>query len=198
MNEVVPFPTPEPEDGLAVRQTMEIANERMLAPAGAAGYELPLVGATPPLHQRSIHRTPQGVWLFDDYVNDPTALEYKGEIPVPQGETERLVALWEAGVRAQYVWIGHQLPDDYQEGQPLPRLVPAPRELREKDEKLKLNLTKAAKVLGVVAAGTLALAVSPLALAAAGVGQDPIVLGGVRHPKAPVVAWCVLCQWEWE
>jgi hypothetical protein len=36
-----------------------------------------------------------------------------------------------------------------------------------------------------------------LALAALGAGADPIVLGGVVAPDAPVVEWALLAQWEW-
>jgi hypothetical protein len=185
------------------RSLVELAEDRMISPARRAGYELRLVGATVLPQQETITQTQWGKWLFVSHLADPTAKEYKGKIPVPEDDVlPRLIELDRYGVRPQLLWLGHQLHEDYKEGDPLPQLVPPPRELREKDERLKLWLASAAELLFKGAALTLAAAAAaPMALAAgtvAGAGLDPIIFGGVKHPKLPVVEWCALAQWEWE
>jgi hypothetical protein len=170
----------------------------MLSPARERGYDLRLVGATVLPQKQVIARTDWGTWLFVDHVEDPTARQYRGKIPVPTDQLGRLRDLELAGVSPDLVWLGHQQPDTWQEGDPVD--VPAPKHLREKDERLTRSLTVATQLFlrGVMA--TVSLAAAPLAVvgALAGAGLDPIVLGGVRHPDAPVVQWVLLAQWEWE
>lgn len=69
----------------------------------------------------------------------------------------------------------------------------------KKDQRLVLCLSRGRDLLLGGTAAVTSAAVSPLAVAAAvGAGFDPIVLGRVRHPDAPVVRWVLLAQWEWE
>lgn len=193
----VPFLPAPPPDPDAERTLIALADERMVQPAREAGYELRLIGATVLPQRQVIARTASGVWYLSDQADDPTAHEYDGRIPVPERQAQHLLELSHAGVKPELIWIAHQLPDNYRDGDPLPPLVPAPPHLREKDERLKLFLANALRWLLKAMGFTLGAAMSPLALMA-GIGLDPVILGGVRHPKYPVVTWCVLAQWEWE
>jgi hypothetical protein len=188
----------------AEQELTELVEQRMLAPARKAGYELRLVGATVLPQQQTITRTQHGTWAFVDHLEDPTAAEYNGEIPVPEDQIPWLIELGRRGVKPQFIWIGHQLPDSYRDGEPLPQLVPDPRPLRELDERLTLQLAKALRVylkgvlilLGMAASAPLVVVGG--AATAVGVGLDPIIFGGVKHPQLPVVMWCALAQWDWE
>lgn len=189
---------PVPRLSVDVKRELEVvAEQRMLAPARKAGIELRMAGATGLPQHEAIYRNPWGTWLFVDHLDDPAAEEYKGQIPVPEEQIGRLVQLGQCGVRPQLAWLVHQLPDSYQDGDPLPALVPAPRELREKDERLTLRLAQATSLYLKSAFAVLAATASPLA-AITVAGLDPIVFGGVKHPRLPIVGWCVLAQWEWE
>lgn len=176
---------------------MELAEQRMLSPAREHGYELRLLGATLLPQRQVIARTSQGAWLFVDHVEDPTAEQYDGKIPIPAEQHARLRALEAATVRPDVVWLGHQLPATWHEGDPIPQLVPPPRHLREKDERLTQRLRVATELF---LKGAAALLSTPFVVAGAiaEAGLDPIVLGGVRHPKASVVQWVLLAQWKWE
>jgi hypothetical protein len=123
-----------------------------------------------------------------DHLDDPTANGYRGRIPIPKEQLAQLTEIYREGAHADIVFIGHQLPDSYRDGDPLPPLVPDPPDIRKKDERLRLRLAKAGDLFKGAAAS----------LTAVGVGLDPIVLGGVKHPELPVVGWCVLAQWEWK
>ena len=180
---------------------LALAERQMLSPARRAGYELRLVGATVLPQRQTIERTKWGTWLFVNHAEDPTSEEYGGRIPIPPDQLARLRELDRIGVTPKHAWIGHQLPDTYEDGAPLPRLVPDPPSLREKDERLTLGLASATSLYFKAITGFLAGAgTAPLLAlgAAAGAGLDPIVFGGVQHPDLPVVEWCVLAQWEWE
>lgn len=184
------------------QRLIQLAEHRMLSPARQAEYELRLVGSTVLPQRQVIARTKYGTWLFVDHVEDPTAHHYRGKIPIPEEQYAKLAVLDQAGVRPDVVWLGHEVHDDWREGEPVP--VPAPRHLREKDQRLKVRLAKGTELFLKGAGATLALAAAPLAVGAAaigagaGAGLDPIVFGGVRHPQAPVVMWVALAQWEWE
>lgn len=194
------LPVPRPSTEVAHRLA-DLAEQKMLAPARLAQYELRLVGATVLPQRQVIARTKHGTWLFVNHVEDPTARRYGGNIPIPATEYAKLELLDQVGVRPDVVWLGHQVPDTWQAGQPVP--VPAPRQLREKDQRLELGIARGTELFLKGAGGVLTTAAAaPLALGAAmlsaGVGLDPIVFGGVVHPQAPVVMWAALAQWEWE
>lgn len=197
----VPSLLPAPRLPAAIEpRLVELAEQTMLSPARQAGYELRLVGATVLPQCQKIERTPWGAWVFVDHLKDPTATKYtKHKIPMPVDQIARLEALKEAGVRPHVAWLAHQLPDSYRDGDPLPQLVPPPRHLREKDQRMALRLGSAMELFFKGAAALLTAAASPLALGlAAGAGLDPIILGGVKHPDYPVVQWVLLAQWDWE
>lgn len=182
-----PLPAPLPGDDID-RPLAALMEHRMLAPARRAGYELRLVGATVLPQRQTIERTKWGTWLFVDPLEDPTAREYHGRIPIPKEQLTKLTEIHRQGAHADVIRMAHQLPDSYRIGDPLPQLVPDRPDIREKDERLRLWLTKAGDIFKGAAAS----------LAATGAGLDPIILGGVKHPERPVVGWCVLAQWEWK
>lgn len=192
------LPTPRTE--VAVRSTLlDLTEQRVLTPARRAGYELSLLGATVLPQKQVIAQTQTGKWLLVSHFEDPTARAYKGKIPVPAEQLDKLVQIDTAGARLDHIWLGHQLPDTWRQGDAVP--VPPPRELREKDERLKLTLAKAMNLYLKGAGALLASAAAPLALGAAafaGAGLDPVILGGIQHPEYPVVQWTLLAQWEWE
>lgn len=188
------FPPSDSSSDLVVRATMELVEQRLALPARRVGYELRAIGPSAVPERSGPVWTPAGPWWLNSHLNDPTAEEFKGKIPVPPEQIARLQKLNEAGVRPDHLWLAHELPSGYKGGDPLPQLVPPPKHLREKDERLTVVLKRAAKALGMVAGTTLAIAASPIAL----IGADPIILGGVEHPTEPIVGWCILCQWNWE
>jgi len=195
------LPAGDPDDPLAL-ETRTLALDRMIEPAREAGYALHLVGATVlPQHQTIVH-TAAGRWLLTDHREDPTADQYGGKIPIPEDQLARLRDLDAHGVAPDLVWPAHELPPDWQEGAPLPHLVPPPPALRETDERLASGLGAATKAFalaaGVTAGGAAAVPALALGAIVSSVGLDPIILGGVCHPKAPIVQWAILAQWAWE
>lgn len=204
--EFSPLPLPSRQLSAEVKHELaELADRRMLSPAREAGYNLRLVGATVLPQRQTIARTQHGAWLFVSHFEDPTADEYGGRLPIPEDQIAHLAQLYELNVRPQEVWFGHELPATYKDGDSIPQLVPPPKELREKDEQLALRLEKATKLFLTGAAATVtAAAAAPLTVvggaagALAAIGTDPIIFGGVKHPKFPVVEWCGLAQWDWE
>jgi hypothetical protein len=193
---------PAPRVSPAVQGQLDDLTEcRLLSPAREAGYELHLVGATVWPQRQMITKTSQGTWLFVEHWNDPTA-DRDGDILVPPEQHEQLVEL-DRFVAADLLFLGHQLPGSYNEGDPIPQLVPPPKHLREKDERLTqalrtattLFLKGAGAVLTVAAAAPI---VAVGAVASLGAGLDPIIFAGVQHPEEPVVQWVVLVSWVWE
>lgn len=168
----------------------DLAERRMLSPARERGYELRLGGATVLPQGQEIALTPSGKWLLVDHFKDPTAKQYKGKVPIPADQHRRLTKLALAGVRPDLLWLAHELPADWREGDPVP--IPAPAHLRAKDERLSRRLHVGPQRFLKGMGATMA------AVAAAGARLDPVVLGGVRHPEVPVVQWALLAQWEWE
>jgi hypothetical protein len=186
---------PEPDMSGGVARTLStLAEERLLEPAREAGYELALLGATVLPQKQTIAKTEKGTWLFVDHLEDPTAKEYGGRLPIPAEPLAYLAELDRKRVFPQLIWMGHDLGSDYKDGDPIPKLVPPPPHLRDKDERLKDRLTRASELF---IAGVRTMFVAPHA-ALDQIGVDPIVFGGVRHPRLPIVAWCALCAWEWE
>ncbi len=192
--------SPSNLDPASIQTLSKRADARLLAPAREAGYELRLLGATVLPRGQVIGRTQHSTWLLTEYRQDPTAALYNGRIAIPAEPHARLADLAAAGVAPDRVWLAHQLPRDWQPGQPVDALVPDPRHLRERDQRLIRGLTAASRTaaqlfaMGVLGLGAIALA--PLALLD-GVGLDPVVLGGVQHPELPLVGWVELARWEW-
>jgi hypothetical protein len=117
---------------------LELTERRILSPAREAGYELHLVGATVYPQRQMIAKTQYGQWLFVDHWVDPTA-DKDGKLHVPPDQQPRLLEL-DRLIAPGLLFMGHQLPDSYREGDPIPQLVPAPKRLREKDERLSQGL----------------------------------------------------------
>ncbi|MBJ7469801.1 MAG: hypothetical protein JHD16_00795 [Solirubrobacteraceae bacterium] len=202
VTEVLPVVRPSAE----VQRVLEHRTSSLvLSPARERGIELRPVGLTSLPDREVVVRTEHGTWLFADHVRDPTARRRlgwrRGRIPVPDEPLAQLHALHDAGVRPDLVWLGHELPGTWKEGDSVP--VPTPRALRESDERLARRLRLTTRILArgaalTVAAGAALPAAALLPVAALGAGLDPIVLGGVCHPATPVVSWTLLAQWDWE
>lgn len=182
------------------RRLMAETDRRMLVPARRIGCDLQPLGVSrlPAARINETRYTETGPWKIVDYRDDPTRDD--GDMLIPVDVLSRLEELDRANVRPQFLVVGHQLPPDWHEGQPIPP-VPSPRHLREKDQLLTQRLEFGSKLLFGALGGLLVVAMSPLALGAAvvaGAGLDPIFLGGVKHPELPLVEWCCICGWEWE
>jgi uncharacterized protein YjeT (DUF2065 family) len=198
MNELAVLPAPRSDLSVS-SELSERTEARVLAPARQRGYELRLVGGTVLPQRQVIARSQWGTWLFVDHAEDPTAREYGGKIPIPLVQHARLSDLAQAGVRPDVVWLAHELPAGWEEGEAIPQLVPAPAHLREKDQRLVQRLRALSDATLKAAGMTLAVAgAAASSLTVLGAGLDPIVLGGIKHPQYPVVEWVVLAQWEWE
>jgi hypothetical protein len=201
MSDLLPLPGGDasPE---ARRALVALAERQMLAPARLAGYELRLVGATVLPQKQTIARTQRGTWLFVNHLEDPTADQYRGRIPIPRDQMLRLATLDRYGVQPQHVWVGHELPPTWKEGDSASPSVPPPSEMREKDEHLRLRLHVLSKLylrlIGGIIGGAAALPIAAGAALVGGAGLDPIVFGGVQHPELPFVQWAVLAQWTWQ
>lgn len=183
------------------RSLSELTDQRVLSPARAAGYELHLVGATVYPQRQTVARTSRGTWLFVDHWVDPTADE-DGDLQVPPEQLEQMHEL-DRLIAPDLLFIGHQLPNSYREGDPIPQLVPPPRHLRERDERLTQRLRRGTELFlkGSGAVLTLAAAAPIMAvgaIASLGAGLDPIIFAGVVHPEYPAVQWVVLVHWVWE
>jgi hypothetical protein len=139
MNELAVLPAPRSDLSVSP-ELAERTEARMLAPARQRGYELRLVGASVLPQQQVIARSQWGTWLFVDHARDPTAREYGGRIPIPREQRAKLSDLAQAGVRPDLVWLAHELPASWKEGEAISQLVPAPAHLREKDQRIVLRL----------------------------------------------------------
>ena len=158
-----------------------VARRRVIEPARAAGIELPLLGVselpTAPIRFDGA----AGTWLVTSAAQDPTARATGGRVPVPAEVHRRLRGLRDAGVGVDLVWLAHELPAPGLTDAAIAKLVPPPRDGR-----------LAGRVRGAIGR------VAPLAgVGLAVAALDPIVLGGVRHPTAPAVAWVELARWTW-
>lgn len=203
---------------LSARTGLRVALPQMDAALGhyAAIGDYPVVvvacpqAVTPPLAPIPagplVQQTPHGTWFFAaDYLDDP-GLRQDRVIAIPDRELTRLQRLRDAGVSVDLVWIAHELPAHWRPEMPLPLIVPDAPRYRQLDQSLEkfvigaAQLTfKAARDIPIATAAAGALGVGMVAgIATAGVGVDPVILGGVQHPSEPIAFWVVLAQWEWE
>jgi hypothetical protein len=172
---------------------------RVLEPARSVGLELVPTAPTVLPVRREVCWTDSGAWLLVDPWNDPTSRNEDRKIPIPRDAHTRLSTLADAGVEPDLIWLGHQLPSTWKDGDPIPDLVPVPAHLRRIDEML-LAPVHAAKEL----ADSIEIAGRGLPGAVAAIAEvvefelDPVVLGGVTHPALPVVQWAVLAAWTWD
>jgi hypothetical protein len=180
---------------------------RVLLPARTAGRDLPLLGLSSVPRGSAVVRADRRNWLLVSHEDDPTA-ERLGGIPVPREQHDALVALADAGVECDLVWLAHELPDSWRPGQPV--LVPSP--LRGLDSRvsgfvdgaLALTTRTSRTLVRTVPAARRALARRPAPVPVRAPARrsqwenlDPIVLGGVRLEDHDAVAWAVLARWDW-
>jgi len=193
---------PEPKTRTALeprvgRTLIARLDERVLVPARAAGYDLPVLGATPRPRGVELVQIGSSPWLLADPFDDPTTRRTRGRLVIPGEARERLVSLVRAGVEPDVLHIAHELPPGtrLEDVRHLPRPVDPKR--RERDAHLAAGLRRAVKAAAIgagVAVGFVALA--PAALAAAASGLDPILLGGVLSADGEYVAWSELARWD--
>jgi hypothetical protein len=184
---------------------------RMLQPAREIRREIQPIGVSrlPVGRMNETVYSPDGPWKIVDVRDDPGRTDRRGradsrgKMPVPVDLITMLREWHAANARPHYLVIAHQLPSTWREGDPLPP-IPTPRRLREKDERLTRQLEMGSRLLLGVVGGLFLAPLAPLAIGAAalsgvgGVGADPVIFAGVRHPELPLVEWCYVCSWEWD
>lgn len=199
---LIPAPSNEPVQG---------TEERLLAPARRAGYDLPVIGTSEEPDGDVYWQAPTGNWwLITDRRSDPTAALYGGVV-VPDREREKLVELLRKGFSADRVLVGHEFPLDWSPGDPVPDLVPkvpstqlVPRPSLEAARRAEIAAasTRASAMLGRAAlTATKALVVGAVAVGAAiGAGfaaLDPVLIAGVRDSRTGAVTWVEVARWSW-
>lgn len=192
------------EDRALVTELAEPLRRKLLEPGRKIGYDLPQLGLSPLPEERTFWQAPTGSWwLFDSFERDPTAQQFGGRIPVPAEPHAKLTELQAGGLAADLIWIGHELDPDWSPGRPLPTLVPSPPAgtTRPPGESPSTGAAFATHLAQALYRAGQKLGRGSLSFGAA-VGAslaelDPVVLGGVKHPRAPVVAWVELARWTW-
>lgn len=184
----------------ATRAELEaLVGSRIIGPARAIGYDLPLVGTTDPLASHQFWQKPDRDWaLATPLALDPTRAQFGGTLPAPPAVVQRVIALDKAGARWDEVAVVHELPPEFTPGDPWPQLFPCerPAELisnrdAETAATVALDLLRGAVTgLGTAVAGTLTAATAIAEL-------DPILLVGIRHPEVEVVGWVEVARWGW-
>jgi hypothetical protein len=177
---------------------------RVMAPAASIGADVPFLGILPIPDRPYVQRTNAGSFFFvSSYLDDP-GLRRDGRIAIPKDHLLRLQQLRTAGVSVDEIWIGHQLPESWREGDAVPTLVPSPPLYRELDASMGHVIATGVAALGQairVGATTLLSVAGAVATGVAGsvasVGTDPIILGGIRHPEHRSAAWVLLAKWDW-
>jgi hypothetical protein len=169
--------------------------QRLLTPAASIGTELPVIGVSEVPHQPVLAYAGDRPWYFCDYIEDPTARQFGGYIPVPEVEHRRLVKLRDAGVHADLVWLAHEVPATWHEGEELLDLVPPDvRPVVRPGTVTVGGQQRAVQVVRRMAEG----AFGGLRTLAANLERlDPIVLAGVIDSTGEQAAWVELCRWSW-
>lgn len=162
-------------------------------------------------------------WVVMPVNIDPTL--YRGRLPVPTIERERLVSLADAGCHFPAIYSAHEVrPDaDPAGGAGTSRSIsrhtaadlvgPLPPSAHAVDRGQRLGALTARigrctartlPYLGALAALPLLAALAPLSLLAAagpGAGLDPVIFGVVsesgRIQPGEMAAWVLLAQWTW-
>ena len=175
-----------------VSESLEAPLEQlMLSPARSIGISLPIVGVSDRPREPVILMDGERPWYFSSYVDDPTARRFGGFIPVPELEHRKLVELVAAGVFADEVWVGHELPIGWREGTELPNLVPS--DVRPSS----VYIDGRPQAVQVVRRGARQLGASLAALGRALPELDPVVIAGVLDPTGSYIAWVELARWTW-
>ncbi len=192
----------------------EATRERLLAPARRAGYDLPLIGTSEAPEGEFLWQAPtERWWVFNDHRDDPTVAQYGGVV-VPADVKERLTKLLAEGFSPDLILIGHEMPDRWKPGEPVPELVPVstqtlpaagaatpvlPRLVTSQTSRdVGVGALKVGKAafLGGLALGVLTGQVVA-AVAAAAAQLDPVIVAGVRAPGASYATWVEVARWEW-
>jgi hypothetical protein len=173
-----------------------LVEQRLLEPAVSIGIELPVIGVSDVPRQPVLAYASDRPWYFCDYIEDPTARQFGGRIPVPEAEHRRLVKLRDAGVHADLIWLAHELPPNWREGEELPDLVPShvrpvvrPGTITVGGQRRSVQIVR--RLAESTVGGLRALSRSLENL-------DPVVLAGVTDSEGGHVCWAELARWWWE
>lgn len=205
------------EHGLTVRNRAALVGaveQQMLEPAQRAGYELPVIGTSEPPQGELLWKAPtERWWLFNDHRDDPTVAQYGGVV-VPPDVREKLTRLLAEGFAPDLILVGHELPNEWAPGRPLPELVPrSPRPLPAPSPRVETlraittpqttrNIASGAWKVGKAALGAgitvgKVTGVMVAAVAAAAAELDPVIVSGVRVPGTDLVTFVEVARWEW-
>ncbi len=175
-----------------------LVERQLLAPAASIGIDLPVVGVSEVPRQPVLTYAGNRPWYFCNYIEDPTARQFGGYIPVPEAEHVRLTAQLDAGVRPNVVWLAHEVPATWREGQELPNLVPPdvrpvvrPGAVTVSGQRLSVQVVRRAVDFATGVAANRPRVINELR------HLDPIVLGGVTDAAGEYAAWVELARWDW-
>ncbi|MCA9859866.1 MAG: hypothetical protein KC438_09095 [Thermomicrobiales bacterium] len=194
-----------PNDG----EISKAVEERLLGPARRADVVMPVLGTAPKPTERVHWQAPTGRWwLIDDFRSDPTAETYGGVV-VPVDVRDRLTDLLRAGFAPDIVLVGHEMPDRFVPGDPVPDLVPGQATPSDRmpatlvnpstDAALEAARQGSEKALALtrLAGKALVALVSAAAAAGSALGRlDPVIVAGVEV-EAGVFVWVEVDRWSW-
>jgi hypothetical protein len=169
--------------------------QQLLTPAASIGVEPPLVGVSDVPRQPVLAYAGDRPWYFCNHVDDPTARQFGGRVPVPDANHRHLVALRGAGVHADLIWLAHELPDGWHEGEALPNLVPA--DIRPVVRPGTMTIGGQRQTIQVVRRMVEGTFGGLRALSRSLENLDPIVLAGITDATGEQVAWAELTRWTW-
>lgn len=171
-----------------LRDMREPIERRLLKPAWTCGEKLEIIGVTPIPTLPFVRCTEDGTWFFmADYLAD-AGLRQDGAIAIPDRELKRLQRFEEAGVSVDFIWVAHELPENWTPEDPLPMFVPDAPRYSELDQRLE-------RIVSTALSASLTAITMPARIATASL--DPVILGGIRHADRAVVAWAMLAKWDW-
>lgn len=193
---------------------LPLLEERLLRPARAANQDVEVIGTSEAPEGEFLWQAPtERWWVFNDHRDDPTVAQYGGVV-VPADVKERLLRLLAEGFAPDLILIGHEMPDRWKPGDPVPELVPVstptlpaagaatpvlPRLVTSQTSRdVGVGALKVGKAafLGGLALGVLTGQVVA-AVAAAAAQLDPVIVAGVRAPGASYATWVEVARWEW-
>lgn len=191
------------------REISEAVEERLLEPARRADVVVPVLGTAPKPTGRVHWQAPTGRWwLIDEFRSDPTAQAYGGVV-VPAEVRGRLKDLLRAGFAPDIVLVGHEMPDRFAPGDPVPDLVPGQATPSDRMPATLVNPSTDAALDAARQGSEKALALTRLAgkalvalvSAAAAAGSalsrlDPVIVAGVEV-EAGVFVWVEVDRWSW-
>jgi hypothetical protein len=199
MNEL----TQQPPAALTVR-----TEEKLLGPARRAGYELPVIGTAMEPQGEVEYQAPKGQWwIFNYHRDDPTAALHGGVV-VPIEVRQRLEQLLRHGFAPDTIWVGHEMPINWEPGQPKPDLVPqkrpattdlvtSPRSPALPARSAEVGVAVGKGLLKVTKALVTGAAAAGLAIGSAMAELDPIIVAGVRDPSSGAVTFVEVARWSW-